>query len=64
MSGQDQFRAKDSGTPAEPEDLPIPTQAATQINTESVDSVLDDIDSVLESNAEEFVRNFVQKGGQ
>ena len=25
---------------------------------------LDDIDSVLETNAEEFVRNFVQKGGQ
>ena len=29
-----------------------------------VDSLLDEIDSVLESNAEEFVRSFVQKGGQ
>ena len=29
-----------------------------------VDSVLDEIDGVLESNAEEFVRSFVQKGGQ
>ena len=28
------------------------------------DSVLDEIDGVLESNAEEFVRGFVQKGGQ
>ena len=29
-----------------------------------VDSLLDEIDSVLENNAEEFVRSFVQKGGQ
>ena len=28
------------------------------------DDLLDEIDSVLESNAEEFVRGFVQKGGQ
>ena len=28
------------------------------------DSVLDDIQSVLESDAEEYVNNFVQKGGQ
>lgn len=29
-----------------------------------VDSLLDEIDDVLETNAEEFVRSFVQKGGQ
>lgn len=29
-----------------------------------IDAVLGDIDEVLESNAEEFVRSFVQKGGQ
>jgi ubiquitin-like protein Pup len=29
-----------------------------------VDSVLDEIDDVLEENAEDFVRSFVQKGGQ
>lgn len=28
------------------------------------DSLLDEIDEVLESNAEAFVRSFVQKGGQ
>jgi len=32
--------------------------------TEDVDSILDEIDDVLEVNAEEFVRAFVQKGGQ
>jgi ubiquitin-like protein Pup len=31
---------------------------------EDVDAMLDEIDEVLETNAEEFVRGFVQKGGQ
>ena len=29
-----------------------------------VDAILDEIDDVLESNAEDFVKSFVQKGGQ
>lgn len=29
-----------------------------------VDAMLDEIDEVLEVNAEEFVRGFVQKGGE
>ena len=32
--------------------------------TEDVDSLLDEIDGVLEENAEEFVKSYVQKGGQ
>ncbi len=32
--------------------------------TEDVDSILDEIDGVLESNAEEFVKGYVQKGGE
>jgi ubiquitin-like protein Pup len=32
--------------------------------SEDVDDLLDEIDSVLEENAEEFVRGYVQKGGQ
>ena len=31
---------------------------------EEMDEILDEIDSVLEENAEEFVRGYVQKGGQ
>ena len=31
---------------------------------EDVDALLEEIDDVLEENAEEFVRGFVQKGGQ
>ena len=32
--------------------------------TERIDDLLDEIDTVLEENAEEFVKNYVQKGGQ
>jgi prokaryotic ubiquitin-like protein Pup len=31
---------------------------------DDVDSVLNEIDAVLEENAEDFVRSFVQKGGE
>ncbi|AKU16998.1 ubiquitin-like protein Pup [Luteipulveratus mongoliensis] len=67
MSTQDykspQRRDDDDG----PEDdgAPAPAGAATKEGLdEDTDGVLDEIDSVLESNAEEFVRGFVQKGGQ
>jgi ubiquitin-like protein Pup len=36
----------------------------TKPNTKNIDSVLDEIDAVLEKNAEEFVKGFIQKGGQ
>ena len=31
---------------------------------DDVDAILDEIDEVLEENAEEFVRSYVQKGGE
>ena len=31
---------------------------------EDLDTLLDEIDDVLEENAEEFVKNYVQKGGE
>jgi ubiquitin-like protein Pup len=43
----------------------VPAAAATKEGLDDdIDSVLDEIDDVLESNAEDFVRSFVQKGGQ
>lgn len=30
----------------------------------NVDEILDEIDDILEKNAEEFVSNFMQRGGQ
>lgn len=32
--------------------------------TEAVEDILDEIDEVLEENAEEFVAAYIQKGGQ
>ena len=31
---------------------------------EDIDKLVDEIDDVLETNAEEFVKNYVQKGGE
>ncbi len=39
------------------------TQKADALKAE-MDELLDEIDEVLEDNAEEFVRNYVQKGGE
>jgi ubiquitin-like protein Pup len=44
------------------EDLaPLPTTSSSDLD---VTDLLDAIDLVLEENAEEFVKGFVQKGGQ
>lgn len=39
------------------------TETSNASETET-DSLLDEIDTVLEKNAEEFVRAYTQKGGQ
>jgi len=41
-----------------------PTSAAGEKLKAELDDLLDEIDEVLEDNAEEFVRNYVQKGGE
>ena len=33
-------------------------------SVDALDAVLDDIESVLETNAQEYVNSFVQKGGE
>lgn len=62
MAGQEQIRPnrRDDG----PDDLPDVPPPAVAASVHDVDDILDEIDGVLESNAEEFVRGFVQKGGQ
>ena len=51
--GRDEDNAEDSAQ----------ASGQVQINTEGVDSLLDEIDGLLENNDEEFVRSYVQKGG-
>jgi ubiquitin-like protein Pup len=68
MAEQEQ-KKKGSGTRStEPE---VEVEEATPASSErgekikaELDDLLDEIDEVLEDNAEEFVRNYVQKGGQ
>lgn len=45
-----------------PDDTPPP--AAPTQSTDALDALLDEIDGSLQVNAEQFVRSFVQKGGQ
>jgi ubiquitin-like protein Pup len=45
------------------EAAPASSERGEKIKAE-LDDLLDEIDEVLEDNAEEFVRNYVQKGGQ
>ena len=44
-------------------DAPAVTETGEKLKSD-IDDLLDEIDGVLESNAEDFVRSYVQKGGQ
>ena len=45
------------------EDVPATSASGEKLKAE-LDDLLDEIDEVLEENAEQFVRNYVQRGGQ
>ena len=45
----------------EPEVEPVKTEAEILAET---DALMDEIDGLLEENAQEFVANYIQKGGQ
>jgi ubiquitin-like protein Pup len=45
------------------EEVPATSASGEKLKAE-LDDLLDEIDEVLEDNAEEFVRNYVQKGGE
>jgi ubiquitin-like protein Pup len=40
------------------------TSAKGEKLKEEMDDILDEIDTVLEENAEEFIKSYVQKGGE
>lgn len=44
-------------------DAPATTDKGEKLKAD-IDDLLDEIDEVLESNAEDFVRSYVQKGGE
>jgi len=45
------------------DDAPAITETGEKLKAE-LDDLLDEIDEVLETNAEDFVKSYVQKGGQ
>ena len=45
------------------DEVPATSATGEKLKAE-LDDLLDEIDEVLEDNAEEFVRNYVQKGGE
>lgn len=63
MSGNEsQVNAGNGGNNGDaPEDL---AAGQVSINSAGTDDLLDEIDGLLENNAEEFVRAYVQKGGE
>lgn len=68
MPGQEQQRpSRRDKDDVEHEVEPLPRSGAQVSSTseaDDVDALLDEIDDVLESNAEQFVRQYTQKGGQ
>ena len=45
------------------EELPTSSESSEKLKSD-MDDLLDEIDEVLETNAEDFVKSYIQKGGQ
>ncbi|KRB73894.1 ubiquitin [Nocardioides sp. Root190] len=64
--------AQEQKQPRKAEDVEETTDVTTESDVAErkesldgdVDAILDEIDDVLESNAEDFVKSFIQKGGE
>jgi prokaryotic ubiquitin-like protein Pup len=56
-------RAAPTRTEEVVEEAPATTERGDKLKAE-LDDLLDEIDEVLETNAEEFVKSYVQKGGE
>ena len=64
MAEREQIKKNPSRTSEEDvADAPAASTSGEKLKTE-IDDLLDEIDEVLETNAEDFVKSYVQKGGQ
>lgn len=65
MAQQEKKKKREKEPPKKEEAAPNPrTFEKGKKIKEDIDKLLDEIDDVLEKNAEEFVKNYIQKGGQ
>lgn len=64
MAEREQVRRPAPARREEPvEEAPARSEQGDKLKAE-MDDLLDEIDDVLETNAEEFVKSYVQKGGE
>jgi ubiquitin-like protein Pup len=56
-------RSTPAQTPEVTEEVQPSSESGEKVKAD-LDDLLDEIDDVLETNAEDFVRSYVQKGGQ
>ena len=61
---EEQGQARKRSTEKTSEQVEVDVDETAEADLSEVDDLLDEIDSVLEENAEEFVKNYVQKGGE
>ena len=68
MENQKYYESDDESDSSQSTEDKVNLEKGSQVNTNELssdlDDLLDEIDQVLESNAEEFVKSYVQKGGQ
>ena len=64
--GQDRASRRESEAEVEETEAVDTSEVQERVGklTDDVDALLDEIDDVLEVNAEDFVKGFVQKGGE
>ena len=68
MENQKYYESDDESDSTNSTEEAVSFEVDNALNTSELssdlDDLLDEIDQVLESNAEEFVKSYVQKGGQ
>jgi ubiquitin-like protein Pup len=63
---QEQKQPRKSGEAQEVDEVATESDVAERKEAldDDIDAILDEIDDVLETNAEDFVKSFIQKGGE
>lgn len=63
MAEREHTRRTGPAKEVETTDVPVDSESGQELKS-NMDDLLDEIDEVLETNAEEFVKSYIQKGGQ